>query len=117
MMMVTVIMMTAMILILVNKSTTQIQFSQVHAIYNLDQNHIDNFSSSNLGDIQGDRRDDPDGGQERGWEDQLQRVQSHDGGSPLAYSSSPFHQVWPTHLPLTTTYHNQMNSLSSPVFV
>ena len=34
------------------------------------------------GDLQGDRRDDPHGGQERGREDQLQRVQGEDGGAP-----------------------------------
>ena len=33
------------------------------------------------GDLQGDRRDDPHGGQERGREDQLQRVPGDDGGS------------------------------------
>ena len=34
------------------------------------------------GDLQGDRRDDPHGGQERGRENQLQRVQGDDGASP-----------------------------------
>ena len=38
------------------------------------------------GDVQGDRRDDPDGGQERGREDQLQRVPGDDGGSPTYHA-------------------------------
>ncbi len=35
------------------------------------------------GDVQGDRRDDQDGGQERGWQDFLQRVQVSLGSTPL----------------------------------
>ena len=38
------------------------------------------------GDVQGDRRDDPHGGQERGREDQLQRVQGDDGGAPTHHA-------------------------------
>ena len=38
------------------------------------------------GDVQGDRRDDQDGGQERGREDQLQRVPGDDGGSPAHHA-------------------------------
>ena len=38
------------------------------------------------GDVQGDRRDDPHGGQERGREDQLQRVPGDDGGSPTYHA-------------------------------
>ena len=40
------------------------------------------YTEEGSGDLQGDRRDDPDGGQERGREDQLQRVQGDDGSSP-----------------------------------
>ena len=44
------------------------------------------------GDVQGDRRDDPHGGQERGREDQLQRVQGDDGGAPT-YIYYTYHDI------------------------
>ena len=67
------------------------------------------------GDVQGDRRDDPHGGQERGREDQLQRVQGDDGGAPTHHPRSPGLQVWTPHLSFTTTHHYQMRSIFNEI--